>query len=54
MMSALIIVSFCSAFGILASVSRLTWAFARDGGMPFSSYFQHVSLILIRLTLMRA
>lgn len=43
MMSAIIIISFASGFGILASVSRLTWAFARDGGLPFSEFFAHVS-----------
>lgn len=31
-----------SNVGVVASVSRLTWAFARDGGLPFSSYFAHV------------
>jgi hypothetical protein len=30
-------------FGVLASVSRLTWAFARDNGLPFSEFFAHVS-----------
>jgi len=43
MMSAIIVIAFCSAFGILASVSRLTWAFARDQGLPFSNFFAHVS-----------
>jgi len=27
----------CSQFNILASVSRLAWAFSRDGGLPYSS-----------------
>ncbi|KYK57624.1 hypothetical protein DCS_04636 [Drechmeria coniospora] len=27
---------------ILTSASRLTWSFARDGGIPFSRYFAHV------------
>jgi choline transport protein len=31
-------------FGALASVSRLTWAFARDRGPPFSELFARVSL----------
>ncbi len=31
-------------FGVFASVSRLTWAFARDNGLPFSNFFSHVSL----------
>jgi hypothetical protein len=30
-------------FGVFASVARLTWAFARDNGMPFARYFSHVS-----------
>lgn len=31
-----------SIFGTLASVSRLTWAFARDDGLPFSGFFKEV------------
>ncbi|KAJ2963685.1 hypothetical protein NQ176_g10840 [Zarea fungicola] len=27
---------------IMTSASRLTWSFARDGGIPFSRYFSHV------------
>ncbi|KAH6685428.1 choline transport protein [Plectosphaerella plurivora] len=27
---------------VMTSSSRLTWGFARDGGLPFSSYFGHV------------
>ncbi|KAK0268519.1 hypothetical protein LTR35_010502 [Friedmanniomyces endolithicus] len=42
MESAIIIVACCAIFGTLASVSRLTWAFARDGGLPFSKFFAHV------------
>ncbi|KAF7715467.1 Uncharacterized protein PECH_007111 [Penicillium ucsense] len=26
----------------LTTASRLTWGFARDGGLPFSSYFSHI------------
>ncbi|KAJ5718488.1 hypothetical protein N7488_004134 [Penicillium malachiteum] len=33
----------CAAFGFLASSSRLTWAFARDKGVPFSDFLSHVS-----------
>jgi choline transport protein len=29
-------------FSSLASVSRLTWAFARDNGLPFSRFFGYV------------
>lgn len=43
MVSALIISIFFSALGLLASSSRLIWAFARDDGVPFSRYFSHVS-----------
>ena len=32
-----------STFGVQACASRLAWAFARDRGFPFSSYFAHVS-----------
>jgi choline transport protein len=37
------IVIFIGAFNIYASVSRLTWAFSRDKGLPFSSFFAIVS-----------
>ena len=30
-------------FGVYASVSRLTWAFAKDNGLPFSDFFSQVS-----------
>ena len=43
MMCTILVVAFASTFGILASVSRLTWAFARDQGMPFSDFFAYVS-----------
>ncbi|KAJ6021942.1 Amino acid/polyamine transporter I [Penicillium herquei] len=33
----------CASFGFLASASRLTWAFARDKGLPFSNFLSHVS-----------
>lgn len=42
MMSAIIIIAFFSTVGILASTSRLTWAFARDKGLPFSDFFAYV------------
>lgn len=32
----------CASFGFLASASRLTWAFARDKGLPFSDFLVHV------------
>jgi amino acid transporter len=31
-----------SSIGVVASVSRLTWAFARDGGLPFSNFFSQI------------
>lgn len=37
----------CASFGFLASSSRLTWAFARDKGIPFSDFFAHVSHLKI-------
>ena len=40
--TALIWTSVFSTFGLLASASRLTWAFARDKGFPFSKYLEHV------------
>ena len=43
MQSALLIIGFGSVFASLASVSRLTWAFARDGGLPFSRFFAYVN-----------
>jgi choline transport protein len=43
MLCAVIVVfSFC-LMGIVASVSRLTWAFARDHGIPFSGFFSHIT-----------
>jgi choline transport protein len=38
----ILVISFGSMFGCIASISRLTWAFARDDGLPFSNYFKHV------------
>ncbi|KAL2867846.1 putative amino acid permease [Aspergillus lucknowensis] len=34
---------FVALFNGLASVTRLTWAFARDEGLPFSNFFTHIS-----------
>lgn len=42
MMSAIIVVAFTAVFRIVASTSRLTWAFARDQGLPFSNFFAYV------------
>lgn len=49
MVSALIISIFFSALGLLASASRLIWAFARDDGLPFPRYFSHVSFYRVSL-----
>lgn len=43
MMVMIIIVVLVSCFSNLASVSRLTWAFAKDHGLPFANYFAYVS-----------
>jgi choline transport protein len=45
MQSAITFIGIASSIGVVASVSRLTWAFARDGGLPFSKFFAHVSLL---------
>jgi choline transport protein len=37
------ILVFLALFNIFASVSRLIWVFARDNGLPFSSFFSYVS-----------
>ena len=37
-----IAVYFCVVMGMVASTSRLTWAFARDNGLPFSSTIAYV------------
>jgi amino acid transporter len=40
--SFLIILSLASNISFNASTSRQTFAFARDGGLPFSSWISHV------------
>ncbi|KAK6369786.1 hypothetical protein LTS17_009236 [Exophiala oligosperma] len=42
LMTFLIFIGVVAVFSSLASVSRLTWAFARDKGLPFSNFFGHV------------
>jgi amino acid transporter len=42
-------VIFVALFNVLASASRLTWAFARDRGLPFSSFFSKVSGNIFKL-----
>ncbi|KAB8230417.1 putative amino acid permease [Aspergillus alliaceus] len=43
MMMMFMLPGFVALFNGLASVTRLTWAFARDEGLPFSAYFVHIS-----------
>lgn len=40
---AIFLIVLVAVFNTFASVSRLTWAFARDNGLPFSSTFSQVS-----------
>jgi choline transport protein len=42
LMSLLVLMGIIALFGTLASVSRLVWAFARDGGLPFEKFFSNV------------
>jgi choline transport protein len=42
LMVCIVVIGIVALFGTLASVSRLVWAFARDGGLPFGSVFTHV------------
>lgn len=49
-MTAIIIVNITSAcISTVATVSRQTWSFARDKGLPFSSFISHVSLTNLRV-----
>ena len=41
------IIIFIAFFNVFASVSRLVWAFSRDKGLPFSSFFGAVSRALL-------
>lgn len=43
MMSLLMIVQFLMGLSILVAASRQTWAFSRDGALPFSSFFRPIS-----------
>ena len=46
MQASITFIGMASIIGVVASVSRLTWAFARDGGLPFPKFFAHVCRIL--------
>ena len=43
MMSLLFIVQFLMGISILVAASRQTWAFSRDGALPFSRFFRPIS-----------
>jgi amino acid transporter len=43
LMSLLFIVQFLMGLSILVAASRQTWAFSRDGALPFSSFFRPIS-----------
>ncbi|KAJ9223997.1 hypothetical protein DTO027B5_6147 [Paecilomyces variotii] len=42
-MSVLTIVQFFMGLSLVIAASRQSWAFSRDGALPFSSFFRHVS-----------
>jgi amino acid transporter len=44
MMSLLMIVQFLMGVSILVAASRQSWAFSRDGALPFSSFFRVISV----------
>jgi choline transport protein len=44
LVSCLAITNFLALFNYFASVSRLIWVFARDNGLPFSSFFAYVRI----------
>ncbi|KAI9646635.1 GABA-specific high-affinity permease [Ciborinia camelliae] len=43
LMSLLFMVQFLMGLSILVAASRQTWAFSRDGALPFSSFFRPIS-----------
>lgn len=43
LMSLLFIVQFLMGLSILVAASRQTWAFSRDGALPFSNFFRPIS-----------
>ncbi|XHG00382.1 hypothetical protein AWENTII_003840 [Aspergillus wentii] len=42
-MAVVAIVQFFMGLSLVIAASRQSWAFSRDGGLPFSSFFRHVS-----------
>ena len=43
LMSLLFIVQFLMGLSIIVAASRQTWAFSRDGALPFSTFFRPIS-----------
>lgn len=50
MVAIIIVLTFCSAATFMASASRQTYAFARDGGVPFGRWVCKVKLEVLYLT----
>lgn len=46
LMTILFIVQFMMGLSILVAASRQSWAFSRDGALPFSSFFRKISINL--------
>ncbi|OOF91389.1 hypothetical protein ASPCADRAFT_57671 [Aspergillus carbonarius ITEM 5010] len=42
-MGVLIVIQFLIGLSLIVAASRQAWAFSRDGALPFSNYFRHVS-----------
>ena len=42
MVSGIVVSAITSTWGLLSAASRMTWAFCRDNGLPYSPYFAHV------------
>ena len=45
MTSVIVVLLICCTITEVATASRQLWSFARDGGVPFSYFFSHVSLL---------
>lgn len=45
MVSIVCVLSICGNLSVLAAGSRQVWAFARDGGMPFSPWLQKITVV---------
>lgn len=42
-MSVLIVIQFLIGLSLIVAASRQAWAFSRDGALPFSNFFRHIS-----------